>query len=183
MKQNIIKITAFLALLAGGFSCTNDRNDFLEERYQWLELQQQEEFRPTNPGTESSSLAIDSIVTSFAVPYLVGTFVFEHLPEPNYGGPNAFSPHSWSIALFMAPGIDVTKLAPVITLVPGATITRIDTGNEHVPSKEVNYTGIAKVGVYNFRYLVAFTIIAPNGSTVEYVFTAAPIDDPCVNCP
>ena len=195
MKLQIFKLVALVALFMGGLSCTNDLDDPQSGDpqsdnpktypFKWDGSKQQEEFRPINQGTESSSFSIDSIFISFAVPYLVGTVVFERLPESGYGGPNSFSPHFWVVTLIMAKGTDVTKLAPVITLAPGATITLIDTGNEQVPAKQVNYTGIAEVGAYNFRHQVDFTVIAPDGSTVKYKFLAVAIGDllPCPDCP
>ena len=177
MKLQMFKLATLIALLMGGFSCTNDSEEY---RFQWDGSLQQEEFRPVNPGTKSASFAIDNNIISFAVPYLVGTIVSEYLPTPGsyWGGPNAVSPHRWVIWLIMAKGVDVTKLAPIITLAPDATITRIyyriidgDVSNQ------VDYTGIAEVGTQNFRIRVEYEVIAPDGSTVTYTFRANAIGD------
>jgi len=170
MKLHIIKLAV---LFIGLLSC-NDSQEY--RKFQWDSSTQQEEFKPINPGTESSSFAIDSNMISFAVPHLVGTMVYERLPEPGYGGPNAFSPHYWRIHLIMAEGTDITSLAPTITLAPGATITWIH--NESARSSEqVDYTGITEVGVYNFRHQVYFDVITPDGSMVTYKFLAFVISE------
>ena len=185
MKLQIIKLVAIFALFMGWFSCTSDSDNSQGHRFQWDGSQQREEFRPINAGTKSSSFAIDSNIVSFAVPYLVGTRVTEHLPIPGWGSPEGFSPHFWTIALIMAKRTNVTKLSPVITLAPGATLTWIHhTIGVQNFSDQVDYTGITKVGALDFSKQVDFTVIEPDGSTVTYKFLAVAIGDilPCVNC-
>ena len=187
MKLQMFKIVALVALFMGWFSCTSNSDDSQGYRFQWDGSLQREEFRPINAGTKSSSFAIDSNIVSFAVPYLVGTTANEHLPRPGWGSPESFSPHFWTIALIMAKRTNVTKLSPVITLAPGATLTWIHhTIGAQNFSEQVDYTGIAKVGALDFSKQVAFTVIAPDGSTVSYNFMAVAIGDdlgPCSNCP
>ena len=189
MKSQIIKLVALIALLAGGFSC-GDEDD--PNGFQWDDSKQQEEFRPVNQGKKSSYFKIDNNITSFAVPYLVGTRAAEYPPEPGWGSPEGYSPHFWTISLIMAKEIDVTKLAPVITLAPGATIIRIEwiINNETPPNPDyyatdVDYTGIAEVGVYNLKCQVDFIVRAPDGSIVKYKFLAVAIGDvsTCCGCP
>jgi len=193
MKLQKFSLVTLLALLMVWFSCTNDLNNFQEigqslpndtvwVRWDW-DGKQQEKFRPTDPGTKSSWYAIDRNIISFAVPNLIGTIVYESPPIPGYG-PDGYSPHLWVSTLIMAEGTDVTKLAPIITLASGATITWIHTSNLLVPSQKVDYTGIVKVGVHDFSHQVDFVVIAPDGSTVTYVFVAAATGawGPCVNC-
>ena len=166
----------------GWFSCTSDLNDpQMYIRFQWDGSEQQEEFRPVNQGKASSSFAIDDNIISFAVPYLVGTLVGEHIPDPSWKGIEGYSPHLWTITLIMAKGTDVTSLAPIITLAPGATITWIHTNTD----KQVDYTGIVEVGEYNFRQQFTVTLIATDGSQKSYMFLAVAIGDvlPCANCP
>ena len=103
----------------------------------------------------SSVFAIDKNITSFAVDDLVDKIIYEYAPYPNYGGyPEAWSPHEWSITLIMAEGTDVTSLAPVITLAPGAVIT-----SKHA-------------GVQDFSRQVDYTVICEDGSKVTYSFLA-----------
>ena len=171
MKSQIFKLIALIALLPAGFSCTGDSNDSQKYcRIQWDGSEQQEEFRPINPRTKSSSFAIDGNIISFAVPYLVGTIVTEHLPIPGWGSSEGLSPHFWTITLFMAEKTDVTKLAPIITLAPNVTITNVESINGDV---------------HDFSQQVDYTVIAPDGSTVKYKFSAVAIGDylPCANCP
>jgi len=101
-----------------------------------------------------SAFAIDKNITSFEVANLVDKVIYEHVSQPGYGGPNAFSPHYWRITLIMEEGTDVTSLAPIITLAPGATIT----------SKHTR--------VQDFSRQVEYTVIAEDGSTVTYKFLA-----------
>jgi len=192
MKSQIFKFVALLALFIGWFSCTEDEDN--PNGFQWDDSTQQEEFRPVNPGGKSSYFKIDDNIISFAVPYLVGTRVNEYPSEPGWGSPEGFSPHIWTITLVMAKGVDVTKLAPVITLAPGATITQIDwrINTERFPpilddvvTIDVDYTGIAEVGVYNFKCQVVFTVRASDGSIVNYIFLAVAIGNVsiCCGCP
>ena len=183
MKIQIFKLIAILAIFMGWFSCSNDEDESIG--FQWDGSLQQEEYRPINPGEESSSFKIDDNIISFAVPYLVGTLATEHLPEPSYETPEGYSPHFWTILLIMEKGTDCTKLAPVITLASDVTMTWIHPSNEQAPSKEVDYTGIVEIGMDNYKSQVDFTVVTPDGSTVTYVFLAVAVDDvlPCVNCP
>ena len=181
MKQKIIKLVTLIAFLMGGFSCADDSDEY---RFPWDGSQQQEEFRPINPGTKTSSFAIDGNIISFAVPYLVGTTANEHPSLPNYGNSEGFSPRFWTILLVMTKGTDVTKLAPIVTLTPGAKITMIY--NNAQGFKYVDYTGIAEIGAIDFSKQVDIRIDASDGSTVSYNFLAVAIGDdlgPCSNCP
>ena len=181
MKSQFFKLIAFIAFLtAGGLSCTEEKDEEDPNAFKWDDSTQQEEFRPINPGTKSSYFKIDNNILSFAVPCLVGTRLHEYLPEPDWGGcPNCFSPHFWTVTLIMDKGTDVSKLAPVFTLAPGATITSIETGNQQITEKEVNYTGIAVVGEYDFTYQVDFVVHSSTSfySQVRYIFLAVAIGD------
>ena len=202
MKLKIYKFIALLAFLICWFSCTSDSNNIndiqddqkvaKEYPFKWDGSDQQEEFRPINPGKTSSYFEIDSSMISFAVPYLVGTMAAEFLPQPGYGSPEGYSPHLYAILLIMAEGVDVTTLSPIITLAPGATITQIVTRKEPYVSNEpdfnfmqVNYTGIAEVGVFNLKHSIEITVLNPDGSTTFYQFPAIAIGDmtTCSNCP
>jgi len=141
----------FIALLfAVCFACTNDKNGVDDNM---VSIKIQCDFTG----------AIDPNIVSFALPGIVRAYFVEYLPFPNYLGiPEAWSPHEWTIHLVMAKGTDRTKLAPIITLAPGATITP-ESG-----------------AVLDFTNGVEWTLIAPDGSTVTYkippVFV---IGDPC----
>ena len=182
MKLKLFKLLALIALLIGGFSCTKAGEEPLVEQNKWYwDGIQQEEFQPINPGTDSSSFMIDSNIISFAVPYLIGNLVFEVLSSDN-------NPHRWNILLFMSEGIDVTKLSPIITLAPGATIIlkEYTIGGQYT-LEQVNLTGIVEVGAADFFHTqtVRYTLNAPDGSTAIYIFSAiAEGTDigPCVNC-
>ena len=166
MKLQMFKLIVFFIICMGSFSCTKNLNDLQEYKFQWDGSSQQEKFRPLNPDTESSSFAIDNNILSFMVPYLVGTIVYEY-------------PHNlWSIALVLANGADVTHLSPVITLAPDMTITCIQhtIGGQNM-TEQVNYSGIAEVDSLDFSKQVNFIVIAPDGSTVTYLFLAVAIDD------
>jgi len=181
MKLEMYKFIALIALLAGGLSCTEEKDEDDPNAFKWDYSTQQEEFSPVNPGTKSSYFKIDGNILSFAVPYLVGTRVNEY--------PSEFTgiPHDiWTIKLIMAKGVDVSRLAPVITLAPGATLTRIEhrISTDHYPpipddfaTIDVSYTGIVEVGVYDFRYQVDFTVSTPDGSQVIYMYLAVAIGD------
>jgi len=183
MKLQMFKIIAFLVLLAGWFSCAKDEDD--PNAFKWDYANQREEFRPVNQGKKSSYFKIDNNIVSFAVPYLVGTWVIEYPSEPDDLGMGGYTPHLWSIWLIMAKGTDVTKLAPVVTLAPGATIKRIEWSiSNKFPSKpddyvaiDDDYTGIADVGVINFKYQVDFTVRTPGSSNVIYKCVAIAIGD------
>ena len=185
MKSNFFNFLALTALIAGWFSCTNDADHLDNQGFKWDGSLQKEEFLPINSGTDSSSFAIDRNIVSFAVPYLVGTTASEHPSTPGWGSPEGFSPHFWTLVLVFTKGTDVRKLAPTITLAPGATITEIHhTIGLTVLFDKVNYTGIAEVGMKDFSKQVDFVIVAPDGSTVKYKFLAVAIGDvlPCGNC-
>ncbi|MDR2232557.1 MAG: hypothetical protein LBE56_05465 [Tannerella sp.] len=170
MKLHFYQIV-LLTLSMGWLSCTDDIDNHTDE----TDVSQQEKFQPTNPGTNSSWFAIDDNIISFAVPNLINTIVHEIPPRPNYGGPNAFSPYYWLIALHLAKGTDVTKLSPIITLAPGATITWIYNKKEgfQVDSKQVNYQGVVDIGAIDFSKQVDLVVITPDGSTVTYAFLAS----------
>jgi len=179
MKLQTFKFIALTAFFMVWFSCTKDDDP---DGFQWDDSEQQEEYRPVNQGKKTSYFKIDNNIISFAVPYLVGTWVNEYPPEPGWG-PDGFSPHMWTITLVMVKGIDVSKIAPVITLAPGATIIRIE-HSEHFPPKpddygtlDVDYTGIAEIGEYNFKCQIDFTVRALDGSIVKYKFLAVAIGD------
>ena len=163
MKSQKIKFVALITLLMGWFSCTNDLNT--PQTFKWDASKQQEKFLPINQGKESAYFVIDDNIISFAVPYLVYTKVIE---DPEHQLP--------SILLIMAEGTDVTSLAPIITLAPGVTMTMIHDRSEQVPN-QVDYTGIAEVGKYNFRHQIDFTVIAPDGTTVTYLCLAVALGD------
>ena len=192
MKSVFFKTIALIALLAGGFSCANNMDGPQEDqikwfRWEWDESKQTEGFRPINAGTESAEFAIDSIITSVAVPNVIYTILKEYPPRPGYGGPNAFSPHEWSIRMIMPEGVDVTKLAPTVTLAPGATIIEMGysyDGKNNYFSKQVNYTGTVKLPEYSYKYSAFFEVITPKGESVTYGFNAIAIGDlvPCTNC-
>jgi len=189
--KEIASILAVALLIIGLFSCTKDDDD--PNGFQWDDSLQGEEYRPINAGKKSSYFKIDDKIISFAVPYLVGTLVVEYPPEPDDLGLGGYTPHFCRIHLIMPKGIDVTKLAPVVTLAHGATIKRIEWAiSNKIPPKQddyvaidVDYTGITEVGVINFRYTMEFTILAPNGSIVRYVFDVVAIGDvlPWMDCP
>ena len=137
MKSQILKLTTLIVLLtAGGFSSTAQNNESLVP--------------------SSTAFAIDKNIISVEISNLVDTHMLEHAPYPDYGGggPNVWSPHFWTIKMFMAEGIDVTSLAPIINLAPGAAIT-----SQHAR-------------VQDFSQPVEYTVICEDGSTVTYFFSA-----------
>jgi len=103
---------------------------------------------------KSSSFTIDENILSFEIADLVDYVISENPPAPNYGGPNAFSPHTWSITLIMAEGTDITSLSPIITLAPGANLA-----SRHTV-------------VQDFSKQVDYTVITEDGSKVTYMFLA-----------
>jgi hypothetical protein len=134
------KLVALIALLtAGGFSCTKGSAD---DNMVSIKIQN---FRNE----------VDPYVVSFALPGIVDARCFNAIPYPNYVGfPESWNPNDWSINLVMAKGTDRTKLAPIITLAPGATIT-------------------PKSGtVLDFSKNIEWTLTAPDGSTVKYYMTS-----------
>ncbi len=140
-------MAAILLLLTGGFACKSDGNTD-DDNMVSIKIQ------CNNTG------AVDPNIVSFSLPNLIEAVCYEYAPYPNYGGiPEAWSPHTWSITLIMAKGTDCTKLAPIITLAPGATITP-ESGTAH-----------------DFTRQVDWTLIAPDGSTVVYSAFAIAIDE------
>ena len=123
--------------------------------------------------------AVDPNIVSLALPYLIFAGGYERLPVPNYGGiPELWGPRWWTLGLSMAKGTDCTRLAPIITLAPGATIKEIQYSiGEQSFSKQVDYTGIAEIGEYDFTKQVTFVLTATDCSTVSYYFLANANDD------
>jgi len=123
--------------------------------------------------------AVDPNIVSLELPGLVSVSGYERLPEPNYGGfPEAWSPHWWTQGLAMVKGTDCTKLAPIITLAPGASIKEIQYSiGEQSFTRQVDYSGIVGVGEYDFTRQVSLVLIATDGSTVSYYFLANAFDD------
>jgi len=136
MKSKIFKLLAILFLLVGGFACKNDNDKMGSIKIQC-----------NITGT------VDPNIASIAHPDLVNAVCCEYQPDPIYDGKN---PHRWTITLFMAKGTDCTKLAPIITLAPDATITPAVSGAVHDYTKGVDWT-----------------ITAPDGSTVFYTVFAS----------
>ena len=180
MKLHTFKLVVLIALLMGWFSCSKDKDD--PNGFQWDDSKQQEEYRPINLGKESSSFKIDENIISFAVPYLVGTWVNEYPSTPSSGYPDGYRPHIYTIKLIMAKGTDITKLAPVVTLAPSVTLAVIE-GIDY-PWQYVDYTGIAEVGEYSFKNQIDFTVATHDGNTVIYKFLANVIGAvyPCIGC-
>ena len=104
--------------------------------------------------------AIDPNIVSFALPGIVNEVCFEFPSYPGYGGTDGWSPHRWSIYLFMAKETDRTKFAPIITLAPSAAIT------------------LVRSAVHGFHRIFEWELIAPDGSTVNYAVTVFFIGDP-----
>ncbi len=141
-------MVAILLLLTGGFACTNDGNTDADSMVS-IKIQC------------NNTDAVDPNIVSFALPSIVDVVCCEHLPYPNYGGiPEAWSPHLWTIYLVMSKGTDRTKLVPIITLAPGATITPV--------------SGTVR----DFTNPVEWTLTATDGSTVNYQATVFVIGDP-----
>ena len=100
-----------MLLTSVSFSCTKDKNSE-DDNMVSIKIQC------------DTTGVLDPYIVSFELPGIVEAHCIEYLPYPNYGGfPNAWSPHEWTIRLIMAEGTDRTKLAPIIALAPGATIT------------------------------------------------------------
>jgi len=163
MKSQTIKLVAFLTLLAVSISCTDDRSDCDCGCPEGA-------IEVTNSGKTSSFFTIDDNIISFALPHVLCIFIHETPSIPTDGGPNAVSPHYWTITPLMPERTDFTKLAPIITLAPGAKINSIYTNAQGF--KYVDYTGIAKIGATDFSKQVDIQVIAPDGSTVTYTFIA-----------
>jgi len=162
-KKLIIKITAFLTIFVVGFSCSDDSCDCPQGAVEFI-----------NSGKKTSSIKIDDNIISFEIPYVICAWILEHPARPNGRTPESLSPHFWTISLFMAKGTDTKKLAPIISLAPGAKITWI--GNDQGPNP-VDYSGIVKMGVTDFSKQIEFGVIAPDGSTVTYSFVTADLCD------
>jgi len=145
------KLIMLIALSMGWFSCSIDKSN--------CNVDQQDKYQPINPGTDSSYIKIDNNIIKFAVPYLVRTVVNEYLPRPFNVDPKSYTRHIWAISLIMAEGTDVRNLSPIITLVPGATIT---------PESGI---------VHDFTKQVSWTLISPKGSEVIYHSLACAIGD------
>ena len=144
MKSHILKVIALITLFtAGGFSSLAQNNGSALSS-------------ANNPVSPSTAFAVDKNIISVEISDLVDKIIYEYASYPDYagGGPNAWSPHFWTIKLIMAEGTDITSLAPIITLAPGATIT----------SKHAD--------VQDFSQQVEYTVICEDGSTVAYFFSA-----------
>ena len=139
MKSKILKIVAFIALLTtGGFACSKEGDT---DEIEMVSIKVQ----------NFSGEVVDPYIVSFALPGIVDAKCFEVPPYHSYGGfPEAWGPNDWSIHLVMAKGTDRTKLAPVITLAPGCTITP-ESGT-----------------VLDFTKNIEWTLTTPDGSTVKY---------------
>ena len=105
MKSQIFKLIALIALFtAGSFSSAAQNN------------------RSADPISSSTAFSIDKNIISVEISNLVDTHIIEHEPYSGYGGfPEAWSPHEWTIRMFLAEGTDITSLSPIISLAPGAT--------------------------------------------------------------
>lgn len=119
---------------------------------------------------------VDPNIVSLALPGIFSASAVEILPYPGQDVvPEGWIPHNWTIGLGLAKGTDCAKLAPIITLAPGAKITWIHLGigsGANVVSEKVDYTGIVKIGPYNFTKQVDLDLITPDGSKVGYTFLA-----------
>jgi len=144
MKFQAIKLLAFIALLtAVSSSCSKDENND-DDKLVSIKIQ--------NWNGE-----VDPYIVSFALPYIVDARCYKldnvnpTLPYYSYGGfPKAWETNDWFINMVMAKGTDRTKLAPIITLAPGVTIT-------------------PKSGtVLDFSKDIEWTLKTPDGSTVKY---------------
>jgi len=71
------------------------------------------------------------------------------------------NPHRWTISLFMSKGTDCTKLAPIITLAPGTTIT-------HQVAPGAIIISVVPGAVYDFTKEVYWRLTTSDGSTVLY---------------
>ena len=135
MKLQILKLVALIALLtAGGFSCTKDDDKMVSIKIQ------------------DKSGEVDPYIVSFALPGIDYAYCDKGLQSyHSYEGfPKELNPDDWFINLVMAKGTDRTKLAPIITLAPGATITP-ESGT-----------------VLDFTKHIEWTLQAPDGTTVKY---------------
>ena len=104
MKSIIIKHVAFLTLLAGGLSISAQNSGLAVSS-------------ANRTVSSTNAFAIDKNILSVEITNLVDAHILEYAPFPNYGGiPEAWSPHEWTIRMIMAESIDVTSLAPIITI-------------------------------------------------------------------
>ena len=142
MKSQITKHIVLIALLLAGGLSVSAQND-----------------------RANSAFAIDKNITSFEVANLIDKIICEYPPEP-WESLDGFSPHFWTITLIMAEGTDITSLAPIITLAPGATIKSIET-SAHGVSISPGHTG-----ALDFSHQVDYTVIAEDGSIFIYKFLA-----------
>ena len=128
----------------------------------------------------SWSNVVDTNIVSLALPGIFTASAVELLPYPDEGVvPEGWSSHCWTIGLGMAKGTDPTKLAPIITLAPGAKITWIHHfigPGSYVLSKKVDYSGTFKMDAYDFTKQVSFFLIAPDGSTLTYTLLVNVVD-------
>jgi len=157
-SKKIIKCISFLTIFTLFVSCEK------EEGFRWDESRWQlEEFKPINKGKKSSYFKIDDKIISFAVPYLVGTHVVE-VPKEDW-----LSYPTWLIKLVMSKGTDVSKLSPIISLAPGATIKRIDWVNNGLNVTTIaNYKDTIDIGSINFKDQVTFYVTSSEGKSVLY---------------
>ena len=143
MKLQTIKFVAIIAILtAGGFSCTKDGNT--------------DDDNMVSIKIQTFNCKVDPYIVSFALPGIIDARCYEGPPYNSYGGfpPEEWGPDDWSIHLVMEKGTDRTKLAPIITLAPGATIT-------------------PKSGtVLDFTKNIEWTLKAPDGTTVKYFMSS-----------
>jgi len=166
MKIQLLKFVMLITLMtAGGFACSKDDNP--DDDLVSIQIKDWKD-------------EVDPYIVSFALPGIVDARCYNGgegiLPYLSYDGfPGALNPNDWMINLVLAKETNRKKLAPIITLAPGAKITWIHqyTGiGENVVSKKVDYTGIAKIGVYDFTKWVYLDLITPDGSKVTYKFIA-----------
>ena len=194
MKKQNLKFVALMALFMGLFSCANDMNDLDQEwaRYIWDESTQQEEFRPVNPGTESSYFKIDNLITSFAVPNLVGTrasYSPMHIDTMSIYHPQVWVDACWCIILVLSKGTDKSNLSPVITLAPGVKLKEINykllkknyspiTGGNpwDLFTDHFDHSGIIELCEYNFSYQMEFIVEEPDGARTFYEIITNVID-------
>ena len=199
MKAQMFKILALLTLFMGcGVSCSSDLDIIQNDTFakDLFIPQDQEKFQPTDAGTKSSSFSIDNNFISISVPYLVSTEVTENPPRKTEGNPFGLTPHVWTILLVFAEGTDVTKLSLNFTLESGVIISSIKTATDTTTpvvlydfskvygnydytkmiAGEYNFSKILG-DVFDFTKQVNFVVIAPDGSTVTYLFLAYAIGD------
>ena len=170
MKSQFIKLIALMALLtAASFACTNETDD-----YNMVSIKIKCAF----------SDVVDTNIVSFALPGIVEAVCFKD--PPNNGGFPKEMNHdfhtTWTIHLTMAEGTERSKLAPIITLTPGASITLVYAYSFDIYKKSewkliaqdgstVNYS----VGVFFIGDPVSFIILDDDGNqTEELVYPGDP---------